>query len=55
MSNESTRTAGILLIVLPTVMFGGVSLLRLLVGNPEYIANPLRQNLWRAAHAVRAR
>jgi hypothetical protein len=32
-------------------MFGGVSLLSLLVGDPAYIANPLRQNLWRAGHA----
>ena|SRR6266540_4138242 len=51
MERESRRTAGILLVVLPTVMLGGVSLLRLLAGDPEYMANPLRQNLWRAGHA----
>jgi hypothetical protein len=43
--------AGILLIVLPTVMFGGVSILSLLVGDPTYMQNPLRQDLWRAGHA----
>lgn len=43
--------AGILFVVLPTVMFGGVSILRLLIGTPEYMANPLRQDLWRAGHA----
>jgi hypothetical protein len=51
MSNESRRVAGILLIVLPTVMYGGVSLLSLLIGDPMYIDNPLRQDLWRAGHA----
>jgi hypothetical protein len=51
MSPESRRLAGILLVVLPTVMLGGVSLLRLLVWDPSYAANPLRQDLWRAGHA----
>jgi CDP-diglyceride synthetase len=51
MSAASRRLAGILLIVLPTVVYGGVSLLRLLIGTPEYMANELRQNLWRAGHA----
>jgi hypothetical protein len=51
MTDESRRMAGILLIVLPTVMFGGVSLLSLLVGDPRYMQNPLRQDLWRAGHA----
>jgi hypothetical protein len=51
MSPESRRMAGILLIILPTVMFGGVSILSLLIGSPEYRANPLRQDLWRAGHA----
>jgi uncharacterized membrane protein len=40
-----------LLIILPTVMMGGVSILTLLVGDPEYMGNPLRQDLWRAGHA----
>jgi hypothetical protein len=51
MSPESRTTAGVLLLILPTVMFGGVSILSLLVGTPEYMANPLRQDLWRAGHA----
>jgi uncharacterized membrane protein len=51
MSPESRRMAGILLIVLPTVVIGGVSILSLLVHDPAYAANPLRQDLWRAGHA----
>jgi hypothetical protein len=44
--------AGILLVVLPTVMFGGLSLLSFLTGNsPGYTDNPLRHDLWRAGHA----
>jgi hypothetical protein len=51
MSPQSRRFAGILLIVLPTVMYGGVSLLSLLYNDPQYMQNPLRQNLFRAGHA----
>ena len=51
MTYELRRLAGILLIVLPTVMFGGVSILSLLIGDPTYMQNPLRQDLWRAGHA----
>src|SRR5258707_10933676 len=51
MSNESRRLAGILMIVLPTVMIGGVSILSLLIGDPTYMENSLRQDLWRAGHA----
>ena len=51
MNRESRRLAGILLIVLPAVMFGGVSILTLLIGDPAYMDNPLRQDLWRAGHA----
>lgn len=43
--------AGILLVVFPTVVFGGFSLLNLLLHDPGYTANPLRQDLWRAGHA----
>jgi len=44
--------AGILLVVLPTVMFGGLSLLSFLTSNsPGYTDNPLRHDLWRAGHA----
>jgi uncharacterized membrane protein len=52
MSRESRMLAGILLLVIPTVMYGGLTLLSLLAGNaPGYVDNPLRQNLWRAGHA----
>jgi hypothetical protein len=51
MSRASRRMAGILLLVLPTVMYGGVSILRLLIADPAYMENPLRQDLWRAGHA----
>jgi uncharacterized membrane protein len=52
MSRESRMLAGILLVVLPSVMYGGLTLLSLLTGNgPGYADNPLRQNLWRAGHA----
>ena len=51
MSPESRRMAGMLLILMPTVVFGGVSLLALLVGDPQYAQNQLRQDLWRAGHA----
>jgi len=51
MAYESRCLAGILLVVLPTVMFGGVSILSLLIGDPTYMQNPLRQDLWRAGHA----
>ena len=51
MNAESRRLAGILLVVMPTVMVGGVSLLTMLVWDPAYAANPVRQDLWRAGHA----
>lgn len=51
MSPASLRSAGILLILLPTVVFGGVSILTLLNRDPRYRQNPLRQQLWRAGHA----
>ena len=51
MSEESRRTAGILLVILPTVVIGGVSILTLLIGDARYMQNPLRQDLWRAGHA----
>jgi len=51
-SKQSRMLAGILLVVIPSVMYGGVTLLSLLTGNvPGYNDNPLRQNLWRAGHA----
>ena len=45
-------SAGVLLVVLPSVMFGGLSLLSFLTRNiPGYNDNPLRHDLWRAGHA----
>ena len=52
MSRESRMTAGILLVVLPSVMYGGLSLLMLLQqGTTGFADNPLRHDLWRAGHA----
>ena len=52
LSPASRRLAGILLVVYPTVIFGGVSLLSMLINSGSgYIENPLRQDLWRAGHA----
>ena len=52
MSAASRRLAGILLLIFPTVIYGGVTLLRLLIDSQSgYIQNPLRQVLWRAGHA----
>jgi hypothetical protein len=52
MSRESRMFAGVLLVVLPTVMYGGLSLLAFLTNNsPGYNDNPLRHDLWRAGHA----
>jgi heme/copper-type cytochrome/quinol oxidase subunit 4 len=43
--------AGILLILVPTVEIGGASILSLLIADPTYAQNDLRQDLWRAGHA----
>jgi drug/metabolite transporter superfamily protein YnfA len=52
MSRHSRKMAGVLLVVLPTVMFGGLSVLGMLTkGIPGYTDNPLRHDLWRAGHA----
>jgi hypothetical protein len=32
-------------------MYGGLSILSLLIHDPAYMKNPLRQDLWRAGHA----
>lgn len=48
---ESRRVAAWLLIIMPAVVIGGVSVLTLLVHDPAYMDNPLRQDLWRAGHA----
>lgn len=52
MAPESRRLAGILLILIPAVAFGGASLLSMILSQaPGYLDNPLRQDLWRAGHA----
>src|SRR4028118_2375280 len=51
MSPQSRLVAGIVLIVVPTVEIGGASILSLLIGDPGYARNELRQDLWRAGHA----
>jgi hypothetical protein len=51
MHSDSRRLAGILLVVLPAVIYGGVSILTLLINDPAYSQNALRQDLWRAGHA----
>jgi len=52
MARESRMLAGILLVVIPTVMYGGLTLLMMLTGQAAgYAANPLRHDLWRAGHA----
>ena len=49
---RSLETAGILLITVPAVEFGGLSLLKLLTRRvPGYMDNPMRRGLWRAGHA----
>ena len=53
MSPENRRLAGILLIVLPTVVYGGVSILYLMVSDPAYTANPLRQDFCRSSATPR--
>ncbi len=51
MHPASRRLAGILLIVFPAVIYGGVSLGLILEQSPGYVDNPVRQDLWRAGHA----
>jgi hypothetical protein len=51
MSPQSRLVAGILLLVLLTVEIGGASILSLLIADPAYGQNDIRQDLWRAGHA----
>ncbi len=52
MSDESLRTAGILLVLYPTVVFGGASLLwHWITRRSAYYDHPLRRSMWRAGHA----
>ncbi|WP_084958343.1 hypothetical protein [Thermoactinospora rubra] len=52
MSPSSLSTAGVLLITVPGIAYGGVTLLTFLMRNvPGYRDNPVRRGLWRAGHA----
>jgi heme/copper-type cytochrome/quinol oxidase subunit 4 len=52
MSSASQILAGILLISVLAVEFGGLALLAMLTRRiPGYLDNPLRQNMFRAGHA----
>ena len=49
---RSRKTAGILLVIFPTVIYGGISLLTFLIDRAAgYVDNPIRQDLFRAGHA----
>ena len=50
MSPETRKHAGILIIIIPTVIYGGVSILRFLINDPAYMQNQLRQDLFWAGH-----
>jgi hypothetical protein len=52
MSDQSLRSAGILLVVYPTVVFGGASLLwHWITRRTAYYDHALRRSMWRAGHA----
>lgn len=52
MSTSSRATAGLLLVLVPTIEFGGFALLsHIRRRTPGYLDNPVRQNLFRAMHA----
>jgi hypothetical protein len=52
MSQDSIHFAGVVLITVPAIAFGGARLLRMIwAREPGYLDNPVRQNLWRAGHA----
>lgn len=52
MTREARTLAGIILLTIPTIQYGGYFLLTSLVDrNSGYMDNPLRQNFFRAGHA----
>jgi hypothetical protein len=52
MTREARVMAGIILIAVPTIQYGGYFLLTSLMNkNSGYMDNPLRQNFFRAGHA----
>jgi hypothetical protein len=52
MTREARTIAGIILLTVPTIQYGGYFLLTSLVNRSSgYMENPLRQNFFRAGHA----
>jgi hypothetical protein len=52
MTREARIMAGIILLTVPSIQYGGYFLLTSLVDrNSHYMENPLRQNFFRAGHA----
>lgn len=52
MTREARAVAGIILLTVPTIQYGGYFLLTSLMNrNSGYMGNPLRQNFFRAGHA----
>jgi hypothetical protein len=52
MTREARLMSGLILIVVPTIQYGGYFLLTSLMNTSSgYMANPLRQNFFRAGHA----
>ena len=52
MTREARLMAGLILITVPTIQYGGYFLLTSLMSKSSgYIENPLRQNFFRAGHA----
>lgn len=52
MTREARIMAGIILLTIPTIQYGGYFLLTSLVDRKSgYMENPLRQNFFRAGHA----
>jgi hypothetical protein len=52
MTGEARLMCGIILITVPTIQYGGYFLLTSLMDKASgYMANPLRQNFFRAGHA----
>jgi Ni,Fe-hydrogenase I cytochrome b subunit len=52
MTREARVMAGIILITVPTIQYGGYFLLTFLTNKSSgYMENPLRQNFFRAGHA----
>jgi hypothetical protein len=52
MTADSLHFAGVVLITVPAIAFGGARLLSAIFQRePGYLDNPVCQNLWRAGHA----